>query len=320
MMAYARLSTRNTSGLHPNLRGLGFLGDSLPLSPTTALQQAIAAYSGKHLNPRDFQSQGFLSDLESEIASGQINLQAYSPSCGSTPSNVNLFQTATGLAVGTTGAGIGIAASAGVIAAATAGLATAALMGVGVIFAVIDLIFAHHAAAVQRDLRFGCSTIPAVNNAFSLISQAVQNGQLSPSDAPAALWQVYSKFMSLGGASGSSSGPGGIPGGGTAINDSPYCNSDCEISVVLYAMCLYWQAQYQAMAAQAAANKAEAVAQAAEQASTPAPLQQSLTSPAVPASALTTPTGTAVLPVTGLSAVPAWGWLALAAVGAWAVL
>lgn len=315
-MAYARLATRNTSGLHPNLRGLGFLGDSLPLSPTTALQQAIAAYSGAHLNPRDFANQAFLSAVESEIASGQINLQAYSSSCGNIAPNVNLFQTATGLAVGTTGAGIGIAASAGVIAAATAGLATAALMGVGVIFAVIDLIFAHHAAAVKRDLNFGCSVIPAVNNAFALINQAVQNGQTTPANAAAALDQIYSKYMSAGGASGSASGPGGIPGGGTAINDSPYCNSNCEISVAIYAMVLYWKAQYQAMAAQAAAVAAEQAAQANESAPTSA---QSLTSPAIPVSEFSSsvPAGSGGF---SLKEIPAWGWLALAAIGAWAVM
>jgi hypothetical protein len=105
----------------------------------------------------------------------------------------------------------------------------------------ISSIFTHHAAAVKRDLSFGCSALPAVNNAFSVIAKAVQSGQAHPADAAAALDQIDSEFQSAGGA---------------AINDSPWCNSNCEMGVVLKGMVLYWKSQYTAMAATAATTPA----------------------------------------------------------------
>jgi hypothetical protein len=308
-MSYALLSTRNRNGIHPNFRGLGFLGDgTTPLSPTEALQQAISAYGGAHLNPRDWQNQAFLTATESAIPVGEINVTAYSPSCaGQAAPNLNLFQTASGLALGTTSAAVGVLgpSGAGLIASAAVPVIGWVVAGVGAIISLIGAIFAHHAAAVKRDLAFGCGTIPAVNNAFAVIAQGVQSGQIKPADASTALWEIYSKFMSLGGASGSSAGPGGIPGGGTAINDSPYCNSNCEISVLIYAMCLYWSAQYQAMAAQQAAVAAESAAQSASQGGS--------TVPAIVGQAASAPVNFS------LSQMPAWGWIALAALGAWAV-
>lgn len=342
-MAYARLLTRNTSGLHPNLRGLGFLGDSPGLTPTAALQQAIALYSGKHLNQAQFQDQTWLQDAENAIQTATIPITGgFGPQCaGIAAQPVNLFQTASGLALGTTSAGIGILASTTVIAATTAAIAGAITMGVGVIIAVIDLIFAHHAAAVKRDLNFGCSVWPAVNNAFQLIATAVQNNQMSPANAAAALPEIYSQVMSAGGASGTASGPGNIPSGGTSINDSPYCNSNCELSVVLLGMVFFWQSNYQALAAeqqageQAAASAATpALTQSSVSIATPTgtmtvPASTSMVSPTVPVSQATsllpelTPASAAApatVPPTGLAAIPAWGWLALAALGAWAVM
>jgi hypothetical protein len=309
MMAYAMLRTANTSGLHPNLRGirrlrgLGMLGQTASLTAQAAMQQAITAYAGAHLNPKDFGDQSWLTEAENQISAGQFNVGWYSPSCGTAPSNVNLFQTASGLALGTSSAGIGILASTSVIAASTAAIAGAVTMGIGAIFAVIELIFAHHAAAVKRDLSFGCAALPAVNNSFSLIAQAVQGGQMTPATAQAALLQVYETFMQQGGASGTASGPGSIPSGGTSINDSPYCNSNCEMSVILYAMVLYWQAQYAAIAEQQAAEAQQAAA--ASSGTTPAP-GNSVIAPGVPGS--------------GLASVPPLAWVALAIIGALAVL
>src|SRR5258708_21417157 len=305
-MAYDRLVTRNTSGLHPNLRGLGFLGDSLPLSPTSAMQQAMQQSSGKNLNPKQFQNSAWLSAAASFIQSGALpSTPPYGPDCtGQGAPNLNLFQTASGLALGTTAAGVGVLSATGVASAYFLPIPVidAVIAGVGAIISIIGAIFAHHAAAVKRDLSFGCSAIPAVNNAFSVISQGVQNGQIKPGDAANALDHIYSEYQSVGGA---------------AINTSPWCNSNCELGVILEGMVLYWKAQYQAMAAQQQAVAAEAAAQAAEQSSA-AQSAESLPSPAVPASQVSTSTGTAA--ASGLPAVPARGWLVLAAVGAWAVM
>jgi hypothetical protein len=140
-----------------------------------------------------------------------------------------------------------------------------------------------------------------VNNAFSVISQAVQSGQIKPADAASALDHIESEFHSAGGA---------------AINYSPWCNSNCEMEVILKAMIIYWKAQYQAIAAQQAYESEQAKASAGQ-----TPSASGSTSPAIPVSqsvsSTPTPAGTSGF---SLSAVPAWGWLALAAMGAWAVL
>jgi hypothetical protein len=188
------------------------------------------------------------------------------------------------------------------------------IAGVGAIISLIGAIFAHHAAAVKRDLNFGCSAIPAVNNAFSVIRQAVASGQMKASDAAAALPQIYSQYMSAGGAGGSvSSGPSGIPGGGQPINDSPWCNSNCELSVVLLAMILFWQAQFQAMAA--ASSQAALPAAPAPVPSQAIPAQPTVTTPAPrPTLAPAVPTSALVLrPPTAAASTSTPGWVFLAA-------
>lgn len=317
-VSYAPLSTRNKNGLHPNFRGLGFLGDSsTSLSPMDALNKALQAYSRFNVNPAPSGNSGWLATLEPFVASGQMPATPpIGPDCtGIQAQSVNLFQTASGLALGTTSAGIGILAGTHIIAAAIVPVIGWVVAGVGAIISLIGTIFAHHAAAVRRDLNFGCSVIPAVNNAFSVIFKAVQSGQMNPGDAASALPEIYSQYMSAGGASGSASGPSSIPGGGAAINDSPYCNSNCLLSICLYAMVLYWQEQFQTQAAQAAASAAEVAATSTAPGTLPA-VQTSQGGSQVPEVVGGIPPSPAGF---SLSQIPAWGWIALAAVGAWAV-
>jgi hypothetical protein len=315
-MSYARLTTRNPNGLHPSLRGgLGFLGDTAnpTLTAEAALQQAISAYGSAHLNPKQFQDPGWLSQAANVIQSTQFSVTGgFGPDCaGQTAQPLNLFKTASGLALSTGAATTGILASTHVIAAAAVPVIGWVVAGVGAIISLIGAIFQHHAQAEARDLQFGCSAIPAVNNAFAVIRQGVQDGTIKPADAAAALPQIYENYMSAGGASGSATGPGAIPSGGKAINDSPWCNSNCELSVVLLGMVFYWQAQFQALAAQAAYESQQAAA--ASQPSATSPVSQGgstvpnlVSSPHTPGSF-------------SLSEIPAWGWIALALAGAWAV-
>jgi hypothetical protein len=226
---------------NPTLRGchscMGFMGDDSAITPQAAMQQAIQESSGLKLNPRDFQNNTWLSKAEDQIAAGQFDIGWYSPSCaGQAAPNLNLFSTASGLALGTTSAAVGVLGPSGaaLIPAAAVPVIGWVVAGVGAIVGLISAIFTHHAAAVKRDLSFGCSALPAVNNAFSVIAKAVQDGQIQPADAASALDQIYSEFQSAGGA---------------AINDSPWCNSNCEMGVVLQGMVIYWKAQYTAMAA-----------------------------------------------------------------------
>jgi hypothetical protein len=223
--------------------GLGFLGDSSTLTAAQAMQAAIQQSSGLKLNPRDFQNSSWLTKAESQIAAGAFDVGWYSPSCASQPaSNMNLLAVGGGIALSAAGAAEGIMVATHVISAVTGAIAGAATMGVGVLISVIAMIFEHHAAAVRRDLSFGCGALPAVNNSFAVINQAVRAGQTTPTAAAQALDHIYSQYQSSGGA---------------AINDNPWCNSNCEMGVILKGMVLYWQSQYAAMAASAAASSTD---------------------------------------------------------------
>lgn len=244
------------------LRGLG---QASALTADQAFQQAMSMYSGQHVNPRDYPgNSAWIASMVRQIGAAQFDPW---PGCTGQAPSLNLFQTASGLALGTTAATVGILShTTSLIPAAAVPVIGWVVAGVGAIISIIGAIFAHHAAAVKRDMNFSCSALPAVNNALALIQQGVQNGTMSPSDAAAALPQIYSQFMAAGGASGSITGPGGIPSGGAPINNHPYCNSNCEMSVVLLAMVLYWQSKFQAMAAQAAAGPLTSSVQSSVQA------------------------------------------------------
>jgi len=222
------------------------------LTPQQALQMAMQMYSGMHLNPKD----DFM-NTAGQVASGVLTLPT---GCSASAPKMNLLSTASGIALSAGGAATGIMVATGTISAVTGAVVGAATLGIGALISVIAMIFAHHAAAVARDANFSCSAWPAVNNALSVINQAVHSGQTTPAAAIAALDEVYSQFMAAGGASGSASGPGNIPSSGTPINDSPYCNSNCVYSVILKATVLYWQSQYAAMVSPAASTSAPSTA------------------------------------------------------------
>lgn len=272
-------------------RGLGFLGDTTNpmLTPDAAMQQAISESSGENLNPKQFQNSAWLSAAASFIQSGALPVTPpYGPDCtGQGAPNLNIFQTASGLALGTTAATVGILASPSValIPAVAVPVVGWIVAGVGAIIGLISAIFQHHAQAVKRDLSFGCSALPAVNNAFHVIAQGVQNGQINPADAAAALDHILSEYQAAGGA---------------AINYSPWCNSNCELGVILKGMVIYWKAQYAAMAAKQAAAAASAPAQSSQGGSQVSEVVTGSPSPAG-----------------GLSAIPGWAWLVAAGFALW---
>lgn len=275
-----------TSGCACHLAGLG----AATLTPAAAMQAAIAQSSGLKLNPKQFQDSAWLAAAASFIQAGALpTTPPYGPDCsGQHASNMSLVNMASGIGLSAAGATTGILVATHVISAVTGAVLGAATLGVGALISVISMIFEHHAAAVARDLQFGCSALPAVNNAFAVINQAVQSGQTTPAAAVQALDQIYSEYQSAGGA---------------AINDNPWCNSNCELGVILKGMVLYWQAQYSAMAA-----------------STPAPSPAATGTQAQAATSTgTVPSGTLVsMPV---SSGPSVGWLlALLGLGAvWAL-
>lgn len=245
------MSTWKSSGCSCHL---GLLGAET-LTAAAAMQAAIAQSSGFNLNPKQFQNAAWLSAAAGFIQAGALPVTPpYGPDCkGQSASNMNLFTTGSGIVISAAGATEGILVATHVISAVTGAIAGAATLGVGVLISVISMIFAHHAAAVKRDLAFGCSALPAVNNAFAVINKAVQAGQTTPAAASQALDQIYSQYESAGGA---------------AINYHPWCNSNCELGVILKGMVIYWQAQYAAMAAKAAASTASSATDLQTQAAT----------------------------------------------------
>jgi len=325
-MAYRALNTRNTSGMNPNFRGMGSfvplsgsvncVDQSGALSSIQSPQDALNAVMQSppsNLNPADWQNQSFINAVLSNIANGSIPLESFSPACqGVVAQNVNVFQTDSGLALGTVSAGQGLLVATGTIAGATAALAGAVTMGIGAIVGVISMIFAHHAAAVKAEQQYGCASIAAVNNAFSVIQKAVSNGTMIPGDAVQALCTVYSQYMNY------------VQSAGV-WGTSPYCNANCEVSMMVGAMVIYWQAQYSNMAAQQKASAASAASLSSSVPTTStsvaaaAPLSAQTpagySSPAVAAGA-----SPSVSDLRQVSTIPTWAWLVAAGLASMAVL
>jgi hypothetical protein len=223
----------------------------MPLTAQQAFQQAVQLYSGAHLNPNAFQNSSWINDSLTEISNGQLGARwfwgsqsGFQAACGAPPANVNLAAQNGVLALSTAGVGVNIAQS---LLKTTTALPVVGgiIAGVQALVGFIVAIFEHHKQAMARDAAFACHAWPAVNNAFQVINAALLNGQTTPQNASQALDTIYSQLMSAGGAS----SPTSIPGGGTAINDSPWCNGNCEGSVIVKAMVLYWQSQYAAIPA-----------------------------------------------------------------------
>lgn len=196
-----------------------------------------------NLNSKDFQDCSWYGTALQAIQEGQINLNWFSPSCstGFTPSpNLTLTQASGSIA---TKVGSALTTAATGTAAAVLGPLT---LGISALTSIVSLIFAHHAAAVKAEQQAGCASLAGVNNTMLAIQEGVQTGQITPQGAIAALQQMYTSYMAL-------------------LNQykvwgtSPFCNANCEMSIIVQAMVIYWSGQYQAMAAAAATNPAGAV-------------------------------------------------------------
>lgn len=215
------------------LRGLRGLGDtsSGTITAAQAVTQAIQQAGNVNLNPSFLQNTAGLQKWYSQIEAGQFDTTWVSPACaGIIEKNPDLSLTQA--------AGSIAGASTGAVAAATAGTAVGtalgvATLGIGVVVAIISLIFAHHAAAVAEEQNLECVATAGANNSMNVLAQGVSSGQIAPADAVTALNTLYSQYAAM-----------VKPSWGT----SPWCNANCELQILMQAMVLYWQAQYQAMA------------------------------------------------------------------------
>lgn len=217
---------------------LAGLGDVPTAAMQDAVRQAVAAEGGGDINPKDkphFEPSdpGWFGLLQTD--NGRIDPSGYSPTCVASPAaKVNLFQTASGLALGTTGAGIGILGATHMIAASAIPVAGAVIAGVAAVIGIVETIMAHHAAAVKQEQQLGCAAISGWNNSLDVLEQAVANGQMQPGDAAAAMDSLYSKVE-----------------GFLAPSDShsPYCSAVCELLIGMHAIALYKKSQFEAMPA-----------------------------------------------------------------------
>jgi hypothetical protein len=253
-----------------------------------------------NINQADFNNnQAFIEEYVSRILAGQITWPALQSMCeGVVAPTVNLFQTVSGLALGTAAAGVGLLGPAGaaVIAAGAVPVIGVVIAGAAILVGIIDDIFSHHAAAVKAEQNAECVGTTAVNNAMAVVMQGVQNGTITAAAAAGSVSRIYQNFMAWLNST-------------ETYGTSPYCNANCEISIQVNAMCLYWQGQYAAQAAQAAAVASEQSAQSAE----------------LPQSVGASPTGTAPVSTTVASAfsfseIPTWAWLVGAGLLAWGVM
>jgi hypothetical protein len=298
------------------------------------------------LSSPDFQNDSWTSIALQDVINAQI--QFSDPLCGPTSSGASplkIVSVAGGMAIQDTNIAANTASAAGSIVGADV---ASAIPIVGAVFSTVVGIFnifaQHHAAAVQEENALACALVPAANNFFSALQQAVNDGTVDPSDAANALQQLPAEFKSQ---------------ASPSYQNNP-CNAMCEYSTVVEAICIYWAAQYQQLAASNAANAQDYAAQQSETALTPvsalvaasaltpvsAPAQviataSSLPSPSVPASESTGTTsyGSPTAEVTtyspyvapaavpasgsimiGSTPIPTWALLLGAAALAWAVL
>lgn len=271
-MPYLMTSRRSMGAYYPRrstprqrLRGLRGLGQTAStITPQAAWQQALQVTNFPNQNPSVINNQTTLAKIYSIIQAGQFDTAWVSPNCSGiiqksgAATDLSLTQAVGSIAAaGTATAGAALTPSAAAIAAGASTAASVALagvtLGIGIVVAVLSIIFAHHAAAVAQEQQIECTATAAANNAMNVLAEGVASGQIAPADAVTALNTLYSQYAQM-----------VKPSFGT----SPWCNANCFLQVVMKAIVLYWQAQYQAMAdaataaaAQAAANPASAAVQ-----------------------------------------------------------
>jgi len=79
--------------------------------------------------------------------------------------------------------------------AGAAGPAAPFVMAAGGIMKVFGAIFGHHAAKVKQEQQIICAVVQSVNDALSVIDQAVQQGAITPAQAGPSLDQLYSDLQ-----------------------------------------------------------------------------------------------------------------------------
>jgi len=197
------------------------------MDPATAVAQVIG--SDTHVNASS--KAAILASAQAGQMLDARGLAAYIPGtvdCSAVSSSGMLKP-----ALLTAAGGIGLKFVPAVLAAGGP-IAAAALVVVSVAADIFGAIFAHHAAAVQKEQSTLCAAVPAANQALQVIDEGVSSGQITPQDGISAMQQLPGQFQSQ---------VSGI------YQD---CNAACVMTDELKAICLVKASQYQDLIAGAA--------------------------------------------------------------------
>jgi hypothetical protein len=209
---------------------LGRLG---ALDPATAAQQVISSQPALNASSKQAitASAAALTMLDASgnpaYIPGTADCSAAGPQTG--PNDLQLAQTASGLAL--TGTTIGLTTAGAVSAAALAPFT----LGISAIIGLFPLLFGHHAQAVKAEQSTLCAAVPAANNYLKIIQQAVSTGSATPQEAIDALNSLVSDFQSQ--------------VSSILKMDSSHCNAACVMISELKAIVLVLESQYQDMIA-----------------------------------------------------------------------
>jgi len=237
---------RGKRGMHGYVVLGGLRGDPWGLGALTPEQATEQIFPAAQVRTGAGHNQAIRDVILASVRAGQIvNAQGQpsyipgSPQCAAIgpqtgPNNLQLAQTASGLAL--TGVSIGLVASGAAIAASAA--FAPITMGISAIIGLFPMIFGHHAQAVKKEQSVLCAAVPAANNYLQIIDQAVQMGKATPQQAIQALQSLVSDFQSQ---------VSSIMHGSNPMS-SGECNAACVELSILRAIVAQKQSAYQDLA------------------------------------------------------------------------
>lgn len=241
-------STTPTIPAYPvsaSLPGVASPGTTMSSQPLAAgstppdsyfIAQAQAIYTqGTGLSGTNKYFVNFTNMLTAALAS--LTLSPTGDNCsGFSSSNVS-FSSLAQLGGTAASAGLTVGGLIGGPGSVAAGVASTAIPIIGIGVAVVTLIagiFAHHAAKVKAQAQYDCAMTAACNNAWSEITNAIQQGQLTAAQAYQAFEAVYTQATSL-----LTSSP--APPNGPKPGD---CNNPCNLLIICRAVTNKFEAMY----------------------------------------------------------------------------
>jgi hypothetical protein len=223
-----------------NPYGLGRIRRLSGLGQITAEQAANQVMPQSAISSTPGFTQTVWNDIEQAAGSGQfVGFNSSGCSGVSAGGNIKIIQQGAGLAL--TGVSMGLTAAGAVTAAALAPFT----LGISALIGLFPLFFAHHAAAVAKEQKIVCASVPAAANYLEQIEATVSSGIQTPAQGIAALKSLLSDFTSN--------------VSSIMKNSASDCNAACVWVKELTAIVAYQTAQYQQQQANEAASPVGAI-------------------------------------------------------------